>query len=329
MSLNNTGNIKVYACGGCGINVGSHFETFRGKQEDGYATIDVTYIDTSKSNMTSDVMRDNAYIYEGVDGSGKIRGENNEQIAECIPEILQQYKPQDLSIVISSASGGSGSIIAASLVSELLSRGKPVIAFMVASTDSRIELNNSIKSLKTYEKISTSRKIPVPVMFFSNSKETPRAVVDEKIQMSIVMLSALFSRQNKELDSSDLANWLNYTKVTDHKPHMVMLEFFSNTITVQRPAFVITVATLSSLGSETSPGAMVEYQCVGYMNTESLRKMKTIHPIHAVLIDGAFNSIYEDLNKTFSDAQEAHSSRVVRNSILTDSENNGNKDIFI
>ena len=320
MSNSKIGKISVYAAGGAGINVCQHFTPFIGKQEEGFASIDITYIDTSRSNMNKNIGLENTYILEGLDGSGKVRAENHKQIAECVLDILQTHKPEDLSIVVSSTSGGSGSVIAPSLVSELLSRGKSVIVMMIGSNDSRIELENTIKTMKSYENISKMRKQPIAAMYFENSKSTPRAQVDKQIQVSIVMLSALFSRQNKELDSADLVNWLNYTKVTSYQPHLVMLEFFSSVIEVQKPAVVISVATLSVDGAETSPGSIVEYQCVGYMPEEAMKKIDTPHPIHAVLLDGVFNDTHKRLDKMLGELDEARNARIVRSTILSDND---------
>ena len=83
MSLDKTpkGKVKLYACGGGGINIGHLFEQHRGKSEAGFAQIDVTYIDTSRSNVKAGITADNLYLLEGLDGSGKLRAENHKVIA--------------------------------------------------------------------------------------------------------------------------------------------------------------------------------------------------------------------------------------------------------
>src|ERR1035437_351589 len=315
-----TGRISIYACGGCGINIIQHFEPFRNRSEDGLADIDICYIDTSRSNMKPTIATEDTYLLDGLDGSGKVRAENHLAIGECVLDILQSHKPQDLSIVISSTSGGSSDLIAPSLVSELLTRGCPVIVFMVGSTDSRIELENTIKTMKSYESIAKMRKMPVPAMYFENSKATPRLQVDKQIQISIVNLAALLSRQNHELDSADLANWLNYTKVTEYQPHLVMLEFFNELVDVQKPIVVISVATLSVKDAETTPGHVVEYQCVGYMDEEVMKKIQSKYPLHAAIMDGVFNDTHKRLDKMLLELTELRNARVTRSTILSESD---------
>ena len=316
----NVGKAILFACGGAGINIASHFEQFRGKEDPGFAQIDVVYLDTSRSNLTKVVDTQKVYIVEGLDGSGKVRAENHREIGDCVLDILQTHKPGDINFVLSSGSGGSGSVIAPSLVQELLQRNIPVIVITVGSTDSRIELENTIKTLKSYEAIAQLRKVPVNALYYENSKSMVRSEVDKNAQQAIVLLSALFSRQNKELDSSDLYNWLSYNKVTSYAPHLSYMDFFPKEVKVERPASVISVATLTTQGDDTSTGSNVEYQCVGYINPEVMKRMEFDNPVHIAILDGVFSEIHKRLSKTLTEFDEAKKARIVKSSILSDSD---------
>jgi cell division GTPase FtsZ len=165
--------INVYACGGAGINLGSQLVKFNNRKDPGFAELKTFFIDTSKSNIQSNIPEDNIYLVDGLDGSGKKRDTNYVALAECSKEILHQFKPADINIVLHSASGGSGSVIAPILVSELLSRKSLTIVILIGSTSSRIEAENTSKTLKSYEMISHKRNMPVIAAYKENSPSKP------------------------------------------------------------------------------------------------------------------------------------------------------------
>jgi hypothetical protein len=312
------GKAVIYCAGGTGINIGSHFLKFKNETNPGFCEIQTVFIDTSKSNLDRSVSNENTYLVENLDGSGKVRAENHKEIGECVLDILQIYKPGDINFVISSGSGGSGSVIAPSIVQELLARAIPVIVINVGSTDSRIELENTIKTLKSYDAIAQMRKMPVNSLYYENSKSTPRSEVDKQVQSAIVLLAALFSKQNKELDSSDLNNWLNYSKVTSFEPHLSKIDVFGTEIKVERPVSVISVATLTTEGDNTSTGTNVEYQCVGYADKSVMNSIAITNPVHIAILDGVFSEIIKRLTKTLGEFDEAKKARIQKSSILSD-----------
>lgn len=103
------GQVRVFCCGGGGINIGSMLEEYRGSEEIAAARLNPVYIDTSKSNLARNrhsINDEYCYVIDGLDGSGKLRAENYESITEHVRDILQKFKPLDLNIVISTAAGG-------------------------------------------------------------------------------------------------------------------------------------------------------------------------------------------------------------------------------
>ncbi len=306
MEKENIGKVMIYCAGGAGINAGTFFTGFRdGKQQNGFAEMQVTFIDTSRSNITEEIIEEEIYLIDGLDGSGKIRAENHRQISESIHDVLLKHPPGDLNIVISSASGGSGSVIAPSLVSELLKRDKNVVASIITSTDSRIEIENSIKTLKSYEAIATLRERPVVILPYQNNKETTRWDVNKLVVQDIIYLSALFSRQNKELDSADLRNWLNYTRVTSAKPKLVSMSFSHQKIDSGKYQ-ILTVATLAYADMPTSLGSPVDYQCVGYVQGANEENIAMTTATHYLIIDGQVVAMYEKLASALKEIEEVN-----------------------
>ena len=314
----NKGKVVLYSAGGCGINIASKLLKYEKNTVTGFADLDVVFLDTSHANLDRNQQHDKTYVVDGLDGSGKIRAENHKQIGECILDILQTFKPGDLNIVLSSGSGGSGSVISPSLVQELLLRNLPTIVITVGSTDSRIELENTIKTLKSYDAIAQIRKAPVNSIYFENSKESPRRENDKAITTNILALMALFSKENKELDSSDLHNWLFYNRVTSYDPHLSHLDLYPGEVKVNKPKTVISVATLLLDGEDTSTNANLEYQCVGYTSKEVMENFESKLPLHFGIVDGVFTEITKRLNKMLVDFDEEKKARLMHSSITSE-----------
>lgn len=308
--------LSLYGCGGAGINLVANFLKHNGKKEAGFADIQTFFLDTSSSNLISKEPEDHVYIIDGVDGSGKKRDSNYRIIAERSNEMLHRFKPGDINIVIHSASGGSGSVIGPTLVSELLDRDVPTIIIMVGSSDSRIETHNTVNTLKSYEVISQKRETPVIAVYYENSPDSPRGEVDQRIKTTIILLAAIFSGDNRELDSADLHNFLAYQKVTSFKPKLSYLDFFSKQIELQRDQTVVSLVTLTDENTTSAVDIPVEYQAVGFINDHAKTSVDVALPIHVAIISGFFHDVIERLSKrlnTFDEARRAH----VDKSILT------------
>ncbi len=297
--------MKLYLAGGAGINVGSHFVKYKGKSDPGYSDIDCVFIDTSKSNISPSIPKEQTYIVSDLDGSGKLRNSNYEALSECSKEILHQHKPADVNVIVHSASGGSGSVIGPILVSELLARNETVIVIMVGSTSSRIETVNTVNTLKSYEVISRKREMPVIAAYRENSIETPRGRVDSELQTFIVMLAAIFSGNNRELDMADLRNFVNYNKVTSYLPKLAFLDFFSEKVVLEKGQTAVSLVTLTDDVTASEVDTSVEYQAVGFLPDATKEALSVNLPLHACVITGFFNAAVERLDKRLAQFTEA------------------------
>jgi hypothetical protein len=303
--------MQIYSCGGAGINLGKHFEPYRGQSEKGFSNLNVRYIDSSDSNLGS-VKTDpeNIHVLEETAGAGKKRSLPYEEIRARASEILLKYKPEDINIVLHGFGGGSGSVIGPVLVSELLSRGHAVIVIGVGSTDSRIEIDNTVDTIRSYATISKIRKRPVPVIYYENNKDTPRGSVDTEVYAAVAFLSAFFSGDNHEMDKTDLYNFLNYQEVTEYDPRLSYLEFFTQDIQIGKDHSLISVATLSDLDTPTTLNHLVEYQCTGFIDPTVTAKLGIKLPIHLCVMDGVFNDILSRLTKLTTAVKEHRNARI-------------------
>lgn len=297
--------MKIYCAGGTGINIGRNFIKYAGKTNPGFADIETIFIDTSKSNMDTAIPREMVYLVDDLDGSGKLRASNYAALNECSKEILHTHKPADLNIVLHSGSGGTGSVIGPILVSEMLARGETVIVIVVGSTSSRIETENTAKTLKSYEVISAKREMPVIATYKENSSAAPRSSVDSEIQTTLVLLAAVFSGQNRELDMSDLRNFLAYNRVTSYQPKLALLDFFSKDIVLGRGQAVATLVTLVDENTSSEVDIPIEYQAVGFLPENTKKDVSVPLPIHGCVITGYFNGVIERLNAKLASYDDA------------------------
>lgn len=300
------GKLLVVGCGGAGINIVKGIESV---SEAGYAEFDTLLIDTSRSNLTDTMDPSKVYLFEGVDGSGKLRSSNYESIAERSRELVQKIGHPDAVIVIHSGSGGSGSIIAPVIVNELMSRNQQVMVMMIGSVASRIEIENTIKTIKSYAAISQQHVKPIPMVYEQNSVEQPRSKVDQIIKTNLAMVGLFFSGSNKELDSADLQNFLNYTKVTSYPHGLTKLEFFDGKlIRLQRDEVIFSAVTLTDHDSQSNIDHPIGYQAVGFIPETVKRIAELKMPIHMVQIGNAHVSSVDELSqllKKYEDAANA------------------------
>ena len=298
-------SMVIYACGGMGANIGAHFVKFANKKSEGFADIETYFIDTSSSNLTGSIPNDKVYLVEGADGSGKKRDTNYTVLSERSKEILHAFKPGDVNVIVHSASGGTGSVIAPILVSELLNRGELVIVVAVGSTGSEIETANTLKTLRSYEVISQKRGQPVVASYRENSVKKPRGVVDNEVQTFIVLLASIFSGANRELDMEDLRNFINYNRVTSYQPKLSLLDFFSKDIELGRGESLISLFTLTDANTPDEVDVLAAYRANGFIPDSMKSNIGIELPIHSCVIGGHFNLVADALETKLKAYKEA------------------------
>lgn len=314
------GIVKIYCAGGAGVNIGSMLEKHRGQDEVAFGEIDIVYIDTSVSNMRKHIDQDHCYMIDGLDGSGKLRSENHVEINNHIRAILLQFKPADLNIVLHSASGGSGSVIGPLLTRELLASGAPTIVLAVGSADTKLDAENTLKTIKSYESISKMVEAPVVMNYVQNSQTTSRTEADNIMFNTVMALTVLFSRHNVELDSKDLFNWLRFNRVTTFPVQLASLSIIESRAGIKEVGNIISVATIATEGTPTAMSEMPEYQCVGFLPEHAPEPVTNKSPLHFVISDGILPEVGKHLNKILADLESAQNARMRKTGLLTGSE---------
>lgn len=306
--------VVVYAAGGCAINIITPLANELSDTQ-GYAKMEIAAIDTSRSNLLKhyDTSKMPFYFIENrnmevTDGSGKVRSTNLQAVQQSIPDILAQHRPGDLNIVLHSGSGGSGSVIAPSLVSELLARDQNVIVILVGSSFCMKEQKNTIDTIMSYQAIAQARDRAVPVYYLDNS-ERSMSHNNDQARLMILFLSMVWSGENHGLDRRDLYNFLNYNKVTSYPVGIVgvgLVGAGDPLPELKRGTLISTMVSIIREGEDPNPNTIVAYHSYGTLPDYMDVAVQIKTPVHLYTIQGHFSDILKELNKRHQEHSESY-----------------------
>ena len=310
--MSNIGQVRIYGCGGLGMNIAQRYSDVDHKP--GHATAHPAYFDTSRANVRDGMNEDDVFTLEGKDGSGKKRTTNKDDIAQVIRNALHQYTPMDLNIVVFSCAGGSGSVFGPLIVKALLERGERVVVITAGSESSAIEAKNTIDTLKGLENFARQTERPVVAYYEHNDRKSTRSDVDNSMVFAISSLLVLASRQNDEMDGEDLSNFLDFHKVTSVQPRLALLNIFGNPEKLVRAVRdPIGIASLYNDPDEARIDATPEYQSTGFMHG----RVKDIDQLHFVVSIESVQKMSKNASELVSKLADTHRSRVDAGSILS------------
>jgi len=217
-----TPSVAIIGCGGCGTNVIKLLNIPN-------ATVGI--VDTSKSNLLNLPNNVSIDIIEaGPDdakGSGMLRGANSNLIQQNITGIKQLNTVADITIIIHSFSGGSGSVIGPLLANYLTGNENPVVVVGVLDTLSGQSITNTTNTIRTYQHLSEENDLYFPAQLFDN--KVGRKNVDTSMVDYITHLVRLLtSREIHELDISDKKNFLRPRMTGDYDAGIYMLDIYKN-----------------------------------------------------------------------------------------------------
>jgi hypothetical protein len=286
---------RIYACGGAGVNLGQRVPSERAQ---------ACYIDTSASNRTEALDQELCHFIEELDGSGKNRRENYSVITKEVESILSRFQPGDFNIVLFSAAGGSGSVIGPLILKALLEHKETAIAVVVGSDDSAISVTNTVNTLKSLESISVMLGLPAVMVYHENTSGVPRKVIDDEVEFVLQSVTELASQNNRELDTQDLTNWVQYHKVCPVRPQLSALSVFDNRQEASKQIEPISVASLYSDPDKDNPFGNPHYATVGYPREGAMDLAEQLHfVINIADVEETFNHLTErqtELNKAYS-----------------------------
>ena len=203
--------ISIVGCGGCGINLIKKFCSANAKFD---TDIRLSVIDTSMSNTQQ--LPSTVKVYGiGNLGSGKDRSKNE----DAIEKFLENNKKlvtdaTDITIIMFSMAGGSGSVIGPLLAHRLMRAGsRAVILIGVIDIASERDCLNSIATLETCSDFSINGKYYLPLMLFSNIDVGRVAVNMSIIRRLNELIDMLSDKSITEVDYTDKMNYLRPTNI--------------------------------------------------------------------------------------------------------------------
>lgn len=202
---------------------------------------------------------------------------------------------------------------------ELLERKCPTVVMLIGSTATKLDVSNTLKTIKSYESISKMKKTPVIATYAENSEKNSRKDVDTAIVFNVLSLAVLYSRQNHELDSQDLFNWINYNRVTSFNPHMACLTIVDGreiTNELKDIGDIISVATVAADSDQTHFPTIPEYQCSGFLPESAANNTKGRCPFNFIISNGIFNDTAARLNTILNELDQVQNARVIKRSII-------------
>jgi hypothetical protein len=201
--------VDIYGLGGAGINTVFALGNTYSEEVLKY------YFDTSKSNFEHRQGMDGPVHLLGSEiGSGGLRAENafasNNVLASGGDEL---FGVSNISILVASASGASGSILLPYILRELRKRrpNSAVICMLLLSKQNQLWAENAKKTLLTLAATADDLKIDVPIMIVTN--DFGRLVADETAQHRLGQLIQLQTAPAAEIDQTDRLHWLKPMKM--------------------------------------------------------------------------------------------------------------------
>lgn len=268
--MSKVGTVNLYGCGGGGINIVKQLQT--DETVEGMAITQTIFFDTSDSNLNGVVNLANVHLVPDLDGGGKVRRDNSKEIEAEVPNLLKLHPPKDLNVVVFTASGGTGSVAGPLLIKELMARDENVIAVMIGvyeCAQTALNLSNTFKTLDNFTKPEQQNK-PLILHYTKMNPTDKRSDIDNNVKFFISSLAFLASRQNDELDTTDIKHWLWFTKTTNLKPQLALVELHTNKQSVEENTpFAFSLASLKESTDEPSPNILPQYSCTGFYRTSS------------------------------------------------------------
>lgn len=312
----NQGTLRIYGCGGAGINLVSHFDKVAGEVNEAVAVVYPAYMDTSRSNLKNIENQDHIFLLPEKDGSGKERRLNSPEIAVNIKNALNQFKPMDMNIVVFSASGGSGSVFGPLIMQELLQQGRAVIGLVVGSDESKKACKNTLATLKTLENMASMNQVPFVIFYEHNDEDTPRSDIDKRFQHAIGAIAVLASKQNEELDSTDILHALRFDKSAGVEPRLASLDIARSNDEFADGGQYVSMVSLYDNPDAEKTSIRPDYQATGYINGR-IDGPKVFH--FGVRLD-RIAKIASNITASLADYEAVTGARVISARIADDSE---------
>jgi len=297
--------LNVIACGGGGINIADAVISNVAELGEGFCDVNIHYLDTSRNNIDKigytgsqfTLVKTASFGKSNIDGSGGERSTNSKEIAETVKLFLDKNnytKPvtNEYTIVLSSVSGGTGSVILPIIVKLLMERNIPVLPVITGDSSNALNTNNTLKSLKGLYGLATKTfKKPLSVVYVNNTSmgendnHSAEVAANKRIFNTLGTMSMFLSGENGDVDTQDMINFVDQSnyKSIDIKPGLYGLVTHSGNIVPPNDAIPTVARTLTIDGIPPVTGVTLLHNKIGICLKENAKNIyEGQFPIHAV-----------------------------------------------
>jgi len=215
-------------------------------------------------------------------------------------------------VVVTSASGGTGNIIATSLVTELRRRSIPVLGVFIGDSSNALSAKNTSKVIATVDAIAKRvLKKPLAIVYYNNHAAKAKGSlakekeVNDMIFNALSVVSLFLSGANVDIDTQDMINFLapeNYTSL-DIKPAALNVGIFDgDDFTTDDGVINLIGRTLTTEGQDTTTDLVLLHHKHGrVIESDAVVTAREITPLHMLLMGNFMVAEHQRLLKTVAE----------------------------
>lgn len=313
--------IIVHCAGGAGISIADKTFKFLSESNSKYKaqlvyhcldTSDANYKDTKHLKEETELYKiTNMSLSQGyLDGSGGIRSHAAPSVVKGVQEYLDKNKyltPKrgEIHVILASASGGSGNVIASMLLSNLMGKEIPTFLILIGDGSNAKATENTRKTLLTISGIANNLPRVVSLRYlFNNYAEfntLKEAQADNDAQIAIMLdFLRIFNGDVKDLDYQDLLNLIN-PKAEDFDLNRGIYSLISKIGVSDKDnldSLLIPVINRTIIQDPANYKALdIMHSKVGYIENKDLQdNVEAIHGLNNLTLSLVAGGLQEELN---------------------------------
>lgn len=342
--------IIVHCAGGAGISIADKTFKFLDDSDSEFKaqlvyhcldTSDANYKDTKHLKDKTDLFKIvSMNLSQGyLDGSGGIRSHAAPSVVKGVQEYLDKNKylaPKrgEIHVILASASGGSGNVIASMLLSNLMNKEIPTTLILIGDGSNAKSTENTRKTLLTINDIASKLKRIVSIRYlFNNYAEfntLKEAQADNDAQIAVMLdFLRIFNGDVKDLDYQDLINLIN-PKADDFDLDRGVYSLISKigvSSSENLDSLLIPVINRTIIQDPTNYKALdIMHSKVGYIENQSLQEnVEETHGLNNLTLSLVAGGLQEELhtledteNRIKKNLEKTRDAIRIKNSITPD-----------
>lgn len=316
-------DLVFHFCGGGGISVSSKTVNFISELGNGFANIIYNYIDTSDATISKIQPKGDFWKIKtsqhgkaSIDGSGSERYTNSKDIQVSVKEYLDsknylKLNPNQYHVVVSSLSGGSGSVIGALLTASILNTNIPVLYVGIGDSSNGLYTINTLNSLSSLNQVALRANKPLGIIYVNNhglgggNLKKGEEEANKLLRSYLTTLALFTSGTTDDIDNQDIRGLIDQShyRTLGIKPGLYGLQFFSKEVSKTIESAPTVGRTLTVEGTDFDINIPLLHHKTGYVSDEEAKQIyKDQFPLHMVMFSNFFNSEEENLKKLSDDA---------------------------